>query len=259
MEPNWPSIGTDLLAAADEILVDLVGVDGGLVVEVLEQHVLQLDGGVEPGAEPVLVKQVAHLNAGLGVFVGIEGGDAALGGAEGLAAKALLLVGVLKHVVGHQELCPLGNDEVGGGDALIGDALELLDQLFHIQRHAVADDVGDVRVESTGGEDVEREAPVVVDDGVTGVRTALKADDDVRRLRQHVGDLALALVAPVGANDRFDHNFYLRAPGFATALRGFALSAALIQVLLSHSAYIISEHTAVCKCFFRFFPAKGRE
>ena len=60
MEPSWPSsrmvlpaftrvmdeahgvthVGTDLLAAADEVLIDLVGVHGGLVIEVLEQHVL---------------------------------------------------------------------------------------------------------------------------------------------------------------------------------------------------------------------------
>jgi len=39
------------------------------------------------------------------------------------------------------------------------------------------------------------------DDRVPGVRTALIAADDVGVLREQVDDLALALVAPLGAHD----------------------------------------------------------
>ena len=41
----------------------------------------------------------------------------------------------------------------------------------------------------------------VDDDGVTGVVAALVADDQVHLLGDEVGELALALVAPLGADD----------------------------------------------------------
>ena len=56
---------------------------------------------------------------------------------------------------------------------------------------------------------MKRRLPVFVDDGVSGVRPALKTDDDVRFRRENVGDLAFSFVAPVGADYRFDHGFTL--------------------------------------------------
>ena len=214
-----PHIGADLLPQLHQLLVQLVHVQGGLVVQVLEQHIFQGDGGGQALPQPVLVEQVADLDADLGVFVRVEGGDAALGGAKGLAAQALLLVAVLETVVGHQDLGPLRDDQVGGGDALAGDGAQLVHQLLDIQCHAVADDVGHMGIEGAGGEDVQGEPAIVVDDGMARVGPALKADDHVGLLCQHVRDLALALVAPVGAYDRFYHICYLRGPGFATAQR----------------------------------------
>ena len=212
-------IGAQLLPQGQQLVHQLVHIQGGLVVQVLEQHVLQGDGGGETLPQPVLVEQVAHLDADLGVFVGIEGGDAALGGAEGLAGQALLLIAVLQDVIGHQQLSPLGHDQVGGGYALVGDGLQFGHQLGGIQGHAVADDVGDVGIKSAGGEDVQSKAAIIVDDGVARVGSALKADDHVGLLGQHIRDLALALVAPVGAHNSFYHICYLRRPGFATAVR----------------------------------------
>ena len=48
---------------------------------------------------------------------------------------------------------------------------------------------------------MQRVAPVPDGDGVTGVGPALKAGDDVEVLGQHVDDLALALVTPLGTDD----------------------------------------------------------
>ena len=199
-------IGADELAVLQQLLVQRLTVDRGLVIEVLKDDVLHLDRSKQAGAQPFLVVKIRHLHADLGVLVGIEGGDAGLGGTEGLAAQALLLVGVLKCVIGHQDLRPFGDDEVRGGNALIGDALQLIDQLHNIQRHTVADDVGDVGIENAGRQNVQREAAIVVDDGVTRVCTALETDDNVGMFRHHVSDFTLAFVAPVGANDRFYHS-----------------------------------------------------
>ena len=79
---------------------------------------------------------------------------------------------------------------------------------------------------------VQGEPAVVVDDGVARVGSALKADDHVGLLGQHVGDLALALVAPVGAYDRFYHSCDLRGPGFATARADLPYPANMTAFLL---------------------------
>ena len=49
---------------------------------------------------------------------------------------------------------------------------------------------------------MEDEGLVAVDDGVAGVVAALVAGHDVEPLRQQVDDLALPLVAPLGADDQ---------------------------------------------------------
>ena len=53
---------------------------------------------------------------------------------------------------------------------------------------------------------MQGEAAIIVDDGVTGIGAALKADHDVRMLCQHIRDLPLAFVAPVRAYDCFYHD-----------------------------------------------------
>ena len=55
------------------------------------------------------------------------------------------------------------------------------------------------------------------DQGQSGFCQGLR--DHVGLLGQHIRDLALALVAPVGAHNSFYHICYLRRPGFATAVR----------------------------------------
>ena len=238
-----PHIGADLLPQGEELLHELVHAQGGLVVQVLKEHVLDGQGGLQTLPQPVLVEEVAHLNADLGVLVRIEGGDAALGGAEGLAAQALLLIGVLEHVVGHENLGPLGDDQVGGGHSLIGEGVELVHQLADVQSQAVADDVGDMGVKHAGRERMQGEAALIVDDGVAGVGAALIADDHVGGLRQHISDLALALVAPVGAYDRFYHNVLPPETGIRNRLGGFALSG------FQHSSFIILPFFVPRNCF----------
>ena len=53
---------------------------------------------------------------------------------------------------------------------------------------------------------MQGELPIVTDDGMAGIGTALEPYDNVGFLRKHIGDLALALVAPVGSDDCSDHN-----------------------------------------------------
>ena len=199
-------IGSDHIPVAHEGAEQLLGVQSGLVVKVLKEHVLDDIDMFQPLHQPLLVKQVADLDADLGVLVGVEGGDARLGGAESGARQALLLIGVLEHMIGHQHLSPLVHDDVGSGHAAVGQGFQLVDELGHVQGHTVADDVGGVGVEHTGGELMQCELSVIADDGMACVGAALEADDHIGLLSEQVGDFALALVAPVCAYNCFDHS-----------------------------------------------------
>ena len=53
---------------------------------------------------------------------------------------------------------------------------------------------------------MQRKLPVIIDDCMSGVRSTLKTDDDIGILGKHIGDLALALIAPICSDNRFYHN-----------------------------------------------------
>ena len=52
---------------------------------------------------------------------------------------------------------------------------------------------------------MQGKSPVMIDDGVSGIGSPLKADDDVRALGEHIRNLSLPLVSPVGAHYRSYH------------------------------------------------------
>ena len=197
--------GGYLLPVAHEELEQLLGVEQGLVIQMLKEHILDGADVLQPVHQEGFVVQLTDLNADLGVLIRIEGGDARFGGAERIAGQPLLFIGVLEHMIGHQKLRALGDNEMRGGHAAGLQLPQFLHEFGDIQRHAVADDVSGVGIEDSGGELVQGEFTVIADDGVPGVGPTLEADDYVGCFCEHVGDLALALVAPVGADDRFDH------------------------------------------------------
>ena len=60
--------------------------------------------------------------------------------------------------------------------------LDLRQEIFAVQRHAVAEDVHDPFVENAGGQQVQGKLAHVVDDGVAGVAATLIPDHDVKPL-----------------------------------------------------------------------------
>ena len=79
--------------------------------------------------------------------------------------------------------------------------VELVDQHRGIDHHAVADDGRHPRIEHAARHELELEHLAVDDERVAGVVAALVADDHRRLLGEIVGEPALALVAPLGADD----------------------------------------------------------
>ena len=75
-----------------------------------------------------------------------------------------------------------------------------LDQVIGVEHDAVADDRKLARAHDAGGQQRKLEHLSVDHQRVAGVVAALEADDDVGADRQPVDDLALPLVAPLGAD-----------------------------------------------------------
>ncbi len=197
--------GLQALAQGVVLLRQLIRIQGRVVVEVLQEHVFLLQAVHQPLMQQILVQHLADLDAHLGKLVGVKRRDTGLGGAKLPLAQALLLQGVQEHMEIHQHLGPVGDAQPGVGDVPAQDAVQLVQKGDGVQRHPGADDVHHLRVEDARGHQVEGKLAVLVDDGVAGIGPALEAHHQVGMLRQHVGQFALALIAPVGTNNRTNH------------------------------------------------------
>ena len=174
------------------------------MVDLPEDEVLPLQQVGQVPLQVVGVEKLARLQGLLLVLVRVEGGDALLGGAVLLVLQALFLQGVQLPVPGQQQGGPVADLQVlrGDGDAGSPNVLHLIVKVFAVQGHAVAQDVHHALPEDAGGQQVQGELALVVDDGVTGVAAALIANGDVIVAGEQVHHAALALVAPVDAYDR---------------------------------------------------------
>ena len=170
----------------------------------LQRQIFQRAHIVQLFAQIGIIEQLVHLNPDLGVFVAEERRDTAFGGAKRVFAQPFLFVFIKQDVIGHQDLRAIGHQQLRVQPRLFH-IRQLFAEFLDTQRHAVADDAGGVVIAHPAGHQMEREASFVVDDGMTGVGAALKPHDNVRLFGKHIGDFAFALVAPVGADNCFNH------------------------------------------------------
>src|SRR5262249_18916457 len=94
------------------------------------------------------------------------------------------------------------------------------------EHHPVADIAGHALAENSGGNEVQHRLLPADDEGMPGVVPALKAHHALGMVGEPVHDLALALVAPLGA-DHYDvlaHLLALPHDPFATALGELAVA-----------------------------------
>ena len=95
----------------------------------------------------------------------------------------------------------VGDAQVRRRDARLLELGELATEEGKIDDGARTEHAHRVRIEDAARHEMELEGAVIVDDGVPGVVAALEPDDHVRLLRQEVGDLSFAFVAPLRADD----------------------------------------------------------
>ena len=77
---------------------------------------------------------------------------------------------------------------------------DLADQMMNIQHDPVADETGNSLTNDPGGNQIEFVHLVADHQRVTGIVTALKTNDTLGMISQPVYDLALTLIAPLGAH-----------------------------------------------------------
>ena len=87
------------------------------------------------------------------------------------------------------------------------DLLELLHEVERIHHDAVAYDAVLAFVQDSGRHEVQNVLLVADHHGVARVRAALEPHDYIRLLGEEVDDLALAFIAPLGANEYSIHSW----------------------------------------------------
>src|SRR3954468_15382608 len=129
--------------------------------------------------------------------------DAAAGGADLLVAAPLLAGSVESAVRGQDQRRIVGDPQRIGRDfqSLAAHRLDFAEQCPGIDDDAVADDRPLAGPHDSGGQQAELVLDIADDEGMAGIVAALEANHDIRPLGEPIDDLALALVAPLRADD----------------------------------------------------------
>ena len=188
-------------AYAGVLLDDLVDVDRLAVVDLDQDLVLLLQGALELLPEDRQVEQVLHADADAGDLVAVGGADAAAGGADLALAQEPLGDLIQGPVVRHDQVRVGGDHQPRGVHPALLQAGELADQHLGVDDDAVADHRRAAGRQDPRRDQVQRVLLAVRrDHRVAGVVAALVADDVGHAATEQVGGLALALVAPLGAD-----------------------------------------------------------
>ncbi len=75
-----------------------------------------------------------------------------------------------------------------------------------IQRNTVSDDAHSVFIKNAAWKKMQGKSAVLVYNCVARIGAALKTDNDIRLLREHIGNFAFTLIAPVGTYYCSNHN-----------------------------------------------------
>ena len=181
---------------------DLVDRDRAAVVDLREHLVLVLERALDLLGQDLLVEDVLDPDADAVHLVGVRRPDAAAGGADPPAAQEALGHLVEAAVVVGDDVRVGADLQPAGVEAAGLECVDLLEEHVQVDDDAVADDRRAARGEDAAGQQVQGVLLVADDDGVAGVVAAVELHDVVDPVAQEVGRLALALVAPLGADDR---------------------------------------------------------
>ena len=155
------------------------------------------------------LKNVADAHSIATDLGGVCGTYAAPCGADLVAFGTRSFLGLVDRAVPlHDHVRALGDVEAPLElEAPAFDLLKLLHEVKRVHDDAVADYAVLAVVQNARGHEVENVFLVPDNDRMARVRAALEADNDIRFLGQEVNNLALAFIAPLGANEYSIHNW----------------------------------------------------
>ena len=93
------------------------------------------------------------------------------------------------------------DEQLIGRHALFMQAVDLAQHRLGVDDHARPDDVDAVRVQDAGRDELQLILFVVYHNRVAGIVAALAAHDQISLARKNINELALAFVAPLGAEN----------------------------------------------------------
>ena len=189
------------LAVGPILLDDDVGRERQPVVDLGQEEVLLLQDDLQLLPEDLRVEQILESEPDPSRLVSIGGPDAPLGRPQRMLAKMALGHLLQLKVIGHDQVRVARHDEARDVDPQAGQRVHLFQQDAGIHDHAVGDDRGEVGIQDPGGDEVKLQEVPLGHHGVSGVVATLVPDHEPHLVGQVVGDLALALVPPLGPDD----------------------------------------------------------
>ena len=168
----------------------------------LQHEVVEVEHLAELGGEFLALEQVLHAHRAPRHLVLVRRPDAAAGGADRVGAARRLARLVERHVRRKDQRAVRRDAQaLEHVDAGVDERLRFAEQRFERQHHAVADEALHVLVQDSRRDQRQDGLLAADDQRVAGVVAALETRHRGRALGQQVDDLALALVAPLGADD----------------------------------------------------------
>ena len=201
------------------------------VVDLAEQPVLLGHVVLELLAEEPLVEEVGHADAHPRRLVRVGRAHPLARGADAVLACLGLARAVQRGVIRHDHVRVLGDVEVAvEGDAALDERLHLVNQGGGVHHHSATDDVAAAGMKNARGNRLEDELLASHHHGMTGVVAALIADDHVEVRGDHVDDLPLAFITPLGTHDHdVRHDGYLLLPVSGKYRAGSASTSATLS------------------------------
>ena len=198
---------------------------GLLMVAARQLHVLGVQNHVQTvlGALLVQMQKITQTQGLFAVLVAVSVGNAAPGRAEraALFGKAVLFQPILYLVPRHGDSSLIGEFQVLRLHLHPArfNGLHLSGQMLEVDHHAGAQHAGHLRVQDTGGQQVQDELALLGHNGMAGIVATLIARNDIGIFGQQVDDAALALIAPVDSSNSGQHKLHLPSFSFLFPVR----------------------------------------
>ena len=198
-----PDHRRDRLALRECLVARPREVDRLRLVVVDEHEIVQVEQALELLGEARGLEQVLHAQRAPRDLVLVRGADAAAGRADLQRRAERGLARLVERDVDRQhERARRRDDEARAHvDARLLELADLLHERRRRQHDAVADQDRHALAQHARRDEAQDRLASADDERVPGVVAALEAHDTLRALGQPVDDLALAFVAPLGADD----------------------------------------------------------